>query len=554
MWRWLAVAWVGCLLAAAPGAAQAPDPADDQPYAEFAGRPMAEVRVTGLDRVPDTLVRNAIRAQPGDPYDPAVVSRDVVRLTHLGRFDAVRAEVAPVPAEGSVILTYVVTEQPLLADVRTVGNKALSDQELLDSVRLRAGDPADPFLIERGRQQIVTAYEDKGYFVAEVEIDQPLLFEQGLLIYRIREGPRVRIRGFRFEGNDNFPPRELRPNIESRPHFPLLEGGELNRAQLELDAGSLRNFYRGEGYLDAQVGRRIDIAPNEREAVVTFLIEEGPRYTVHNIRFEGVSVFPEAQLRNTIPLKRGGVWTQEKATESVRTIINLYGKLGYLDEGEADDRQGTEVAVERLFVEDRTEVDLIVRVREGKPAIVGKVTVRGNEVSKSKVVLRRVRGLTPGEPFDREGLDRTRAGLRNSSLFRDGTVTILGGPDDPVRDVLIEVDEAQTGAITFGAGISSDAGLVGAVDISQRNFDIADFPESPGEIVSGRAFRGAGQTLLINLQPGVETSRYSVSFSEPSFLESDFFFGLTGFFWEREREDYDEGRFGGSVRVGQRFG
>ncbi|MEM6755948.1 MAG: outer membrane protein assembly factor BamA [Planctomycetota bacterium] len=513
--------------------------------AEFAGRPIAEVRFEGLVLVPEALTRNAVRVQAGDPYDPETVSRDIVRLTHLGRFNEVRAEVASIETDGSVVLTYVLAEQPLLADVQTVGNKAITDQELLAAVQLRSGDPADPFLIERGQQQIVDAYEDKGYFVAEVTIDRELLFEEGILIYRIREGPRVRVRDFRFEGNDNYPAKELRPNIDSQTWFPLIRGGELNRQRLELDAGELRNFYRDEGYLDAQVGRRIDISPNEKNAVVTFVISEGQRYTVRDLRFEGLVVFPEDQVRESIALKRRAIFSQAKVDESVETIRNLYGKLGYID---------TRVGVERLFIEGTTEVDLLIQIDEGSPAIVGKVSVRGNDVSKSKVILRRVRGIDPGQPFDREGLERTRAGLRNTSLFRDGTVTILGGPDDEVRDVLIEVQEAQTGSITFGAGVSSDSGLVGAIDISQRNFDIADFPESAGEIVSGQAFRGAGQSFSINLQPGLETSRYSISFAEPAFLESDFFFSTTGFFWEREREDFDESRYGGSFGFGQRFG
>jgi outer membrane protein insertion porin family len=543
------MACVGLLLIGGGGPAWGQDAAAAEAAAagavEFAGRPIAEVRIDGLVLVDERLARNAIRVRAGDPYDPGTVSRDVVRLTHLGRFDEVQAEVEPVPDAGSVILTYTVSEQPLLADVQTVGNKAISDQDLAAAVQLRSGDPADPFLIERGQRQIVEAYENKGYFVADVTIDRELLFEQGILIYRVREGPRVRIRQFRFEGNDHIPDKELRTSIDSKTWFPLIRGGELNRDRLELDAGEVRNFYRGEGYLDAQVGRRIDISPNERDAVVTFLVNEGRRYTVRDLRFEGLGVFPEQQLRQAIPLKTSAVFSQQKVEDSIEILRNLYGKLGFID---------TEVRIERLFIEDSTEVDLLVSIHEGSSATVGKVIVRGNEVSKSKVVLRGVRGLEPGQPFDREGLERTRRGLQSTSLFRNGTVTVLGGPDDPVRDVLIEVDEAQTGSITFGAGVSSDSGLVGAIDISQRNFDIADPPESFGEIVSGRAFRGAGQTFSINLQPGLETSRYSVSFSEPSFLESDFFFSASGFFFEREREDFDEGRYGGQFGFGQRFG
>ena len=169
-------------------------------------------------------------------------------------------------------------------------------------------------------------------------------------------------------------------------------------------------------------------------------------------------------------------------------------------------------------------------------------------------MLRELRGLTPGRRFDRTGLDRSRRRLNDSPLFREATITVLGEPTDAVRDVLVEVTERNTGSITFGANISSDLGLGGAVDITQRNFDIADLPTSLSDLTSGKAFRGAGQTFDLTLSPGARNSTYSLNWSDPYFLESDFSFGVGFFLTERERADFDEQRAGGQVSLGRRFG
>ncbi|MCG8520710.1 MAG: hypothetical protein MI744_00710, partial [Pseudomonadales bacterium] len=139
-------------------------------------RPVSEIQINGLKLVPKQLILNTIRSTPGDPYSKKLVSEDITRITHLGRFSYVDAKVQP-NEEGSIVLIFNVTEEPLLADVQVIGNKALSDNELLMLVQLMPGDPADSFLIDRGRRQILSAYENKGYFVANVSVDQEQLDE-----------------------------------------------------------------------------------------------------------------------------------------------------------------------------------------------------------------------------------------------------------------------------------------------------------------------------------------------------------------------------------------
>lgn len=511
-------------------------------------RPVVEVRVLGLTEVPRSLVDNAIRVKPGDPYDAQTVNRDIVRLTKLGRFLPVEAFVEEAPG-GGVILTYKLTEQPLLRSVEIVGSKEFTPRELLDKIVLRAGDPVDPFLIERARQLIIKAYQEKGYFIADVSVDEAKLAQDRELVLTVREGPKVRVRAIRFEGNEIFSDRELLGEVKQEVYLPVLRKGNLNRELLTLDAARVRNYLRQRGYLDAQVDRRIDISPDQKSATVTFVVFEGPRYTVDRVRFSntqgGALLLPDEQLLLAMSLRPGAVFSAEKQQKSEQAIQNLYGKLGYLD---------TAVRVTRLFDPDDPKVTLDIAITQGRPYTVGKVIVRGNNLTKTKVLLREARGLTPGRRFDRTGLDLTRRRLNESPLFRDATVTILGDDADDVRDVLIEVKERNTGSISFGANLNSDFGIGAAVDINQRNFDISDTPDSWGDLISGRAFRGAGQVFDLTLSPGASNSTYSVSWRDPAFLESDYSLSLSVFLTARDRRDFDEGRKGFQVGLGRRFG
>ncbi len=510
----------------------------------LADRPVAEVRIRGMVELPEQLIRNQIRLTQGTPYDPQVVEDDIVRITHLGRFSSVQAQVQP-QANGAVVITYVVVEQPLISDIQISGNKAISQQDLLSLIKLQVGDPADKFLVDRALNQLKLAYEKAGYFATDVSYDKEQFKKSNVLKFHVREGPRVRVRQISFTGNTTFTAKQLRSKLQSDVYIPILRPGVLNRKQLDEDAARLREFYYDRGYLDAQVGRRIDLSPDQKDATVTFFIDQGRLYTVNDIRVEGNAIFSSPQIVEAMPLKVGDVFTAIQLQRSNQALIDLYGKLGFIE---------TTIQIDRLFDEKRPTVDLLVNIKEGLPYLVGTVSIRGNQLTQDKVIYRQIRGLNPGRRFDRAGLEKTKTLLRGSSLFSDAKITILGKSDDAYRDVLIEVKEANTGSLSFGAGISSDAGVLGAVDLVQRNFDIADAPESLGEFFTGKAFRGAGQYFALTLQPGNELSRYSVSFREPFLLESNFSFDTNLFFFEREREDWDEQRTGATFGLGHRFG
>lgn len=558
---WVVAAWA--LALTAPALAQpapaTPAPIDDR--SPYEGRPVSDVRFVGLKRVDPAYVRNQVRTAVGQPLTWRTVREDLRRLERLGEFSDIQADVL-VDEAGNVIVQFRVVEAPIVQDVVVVGNRQISDEEIAETlsgvISLFRGIPIDDFQIGRAQRLIEDLYRRKGFYQVQVTVDRSELETNGIVAFRVREGERLKVTAIRFEGNRAFSSKLLQTNIKTRTAG-LLQTGALDDSVLDADIATLVQFYLDRGYLDIRASRRVQPSPNGREAIVTFLIDEGQQYTVRRITASRAPearddtggpprVISEAQARGLVPFKPGDVMGRTAVRQAAEALRDAYYKMGYVDA-----RVGT---VERRDPE-APFVDVEFIVTEGRRYKTGMVYIQGNTLTQQKVVRREVT-IRPDRWLDATESRDTEERLKTSRLFDPLGVKVTIQPEDPAlpgyRDVLIEVEETDTGSLSFGAAIDSDAGLTGVINLNQRNFDIADTPDSFDELIKGRAFRGAGQTFNLAIQPGTEASIYSVSLTEPWFLDLPYSASVVGFFRTREFDQYDEERFGGRLGVARRFG
>ncbi|MCI0433719.1 MAG: hypothetical protein L0271_08715, partial [Gemmatimonadetes bacterium] len=219
---------VMALAAAPPAPAFAAQPS---PLEEVADRPIGEIRFEGLQRVARQKLLNNIRSAVGDPLDPETVRQDVNLLSRLGEFSSIDA-LAELRDDGSVALIYRVVEQPIISEVQVVGNKVISDQDLLGALPLFRRGPRDDFLIQSSVRIIRQMYRDRGHYLTTVEIDESELAETGVLLLRVIEGPRVRVKAIEFSGNERFGFKQLRAQVTTRSAIPLFRRGELNEERI----------------------------------------------------------------------------------------------------------------------------------------------------------------------------------------------------------------------------------------------------------------------------------------------------------------------------------
>ncbi len=558
----MAIAVILLFLAGPQAMAQVPGQSYRYEDESLRDRPVSRVDVIGLVRLPESEVRNNLRIAAGMPYDPQTIRDDIQRLQRLGRFGQVDAY-AEIFGDGSVGVRFMVEEQPTINAVQTVGNKLISDQDLLAVIALRPNGPRDDFLVQQSIRNIKNLYKERGHFLVEAEVDEAQLATEGIVIFKVIEGPRVKVRSVQFEGNEAFEDKVLSAQTKTRTAMFLFRRGQLDEDLLVDDVAAIDRYYRDRGYVDVRVGRRVDLSPDNREATVTFLIAEGRQYHVRHLQVKAVNaagaevppkVFAEQQLSAMLEIRPGDPFSQDRMRKSREIINDAYGILGYLDSSVRDSA---------IRVGEEPLVDVQVIVQEGAKSTVGMVRIQGNFLTRDNVIRRLVR-LQPGRPYDGREIDDARERLESTRLFNDVRVTVL--PADPslqsndpltvgeTRDTLVEVKERNTGSVNFGVAVGTDSGFLGQISLGQTNFDITDYPESFDEFVKGRAFRGAGQRFQISLAPGADVSTYSVSFTEPYLFETQNSLSLGSFYRFREYDDYDEERLNFSMGIGRRLG
>lgn len=499
------------------------------------------VEIQGLETISEGFVRRIIKTRAGQDYLRRQVQGDVRELWRTRKFVNVFADA--VVEDGQAVVTFRVREKPEILSVEIEGNKRFSDEQLFRELSFAAGSVFDRFEINRGLENLLQKYKEAGYYYAEVELDERALAAESRVIYRVTEGPRVRVREIRLVGARSYAEPRLRLKVRSQTYLWVFRKGALDEEQADRDALELQTFYRNEGFLDARVGYRLEFDEVDREDLtIVFVIEEGPRYVIQDFRFRGNSVFDEARIRTVLQLQPGDILRDETLRQDVRRIESLYGQIGYVD---------ARIITSYDFLEEPGVVVLNFDVMENKRSRFGRITIRGNSRTKDEVVRRELR-FYPGEDYDTMRAQRAERRLLDTALFNRATITPLedvGG----FREALVEVEEADTVNFLIGVGVSTDSGVLGSLTIDNRNFDLFDWPRTWGELFRGQAFRGDGQRLRFQAEPGTEVSRFRIDFTEPYLLDKPLRFDTSIYLFQRGRDSYDEERLGFIVSLGKRF-
>ncbi len=401
--------------------------------ASLAGQNVIDVQVQGHQDVPLNRIAQQIRTRPGRPFDPKQVEEDVQRLTRSRMFVDVRANYQQAP--GGLVVIFQVVERRTIKYIKFLGReKVWREKSLLNQVNMNLGDPLDPFTVEEARKKLEEFYREKGHSKVRVTLlegDQPT--DRGV-IFLLHEGPRQKIRDTEFIGNTIASDARLRTQISSKPPRFFFFKGFMDRELLAADIDKLTAYYRALGYFQARIGRELEWNEERDRVEVTFVIDEGPRFVVRNIRFMGNTKFSNEELSGDLKLESGQFFDQAKMDRDVLSIQDVYGGRGYVF---------ADVRAEPRFLEDPGQLDLVYKLEEGAQYRVGRINVHiggENPHTRQTAVLNRL-SIRPGDIADTRELRASERRLRASAIFQNNPA--LGNAPRIVFTLPDEDDEKE---------------------------------------------------------------------------------------------------------------
>jgi outer membrane protein assembly complex protein YaeT len=516
-----------------------------------AGRVIADVVPVGNRVRSAEHIVNAMHSRPGKKYDEATVQEDVRRLHATKWFTpgGVRVHTQNDPDGRVTVFVHVAELTNTVQDVQFVGVQHIGRDDLQALTGVRRGDPMNPLANELGRQALLRKYQEDGRYFASVELAEGSKPSDARVVYHVVEGPKVKVAGVRFRGNQFADAGRLKTQLMTKKQFAGFIGGTFRQQTLDADRQRLTEYYHGLGFLGVRVTPEVVRTEDLGEVTVVYHIEEGERYRVAARQIDGNKTLAADKLDPVTELKAGTWYDGRVAKADMERLKDVYGYRGYA------------VGVEQQLYEvpgspGVVRVHYQVQGDRGEPDRVGRVIIEGNEVTQDRVILNQL-DLRPGQILQYPRLEDARMRLARLGIFdaeNPPTVEVLQNElDGTYKDVRVRVQETRTGQFMVGVGVNSDAGLNGSIVLNERNFDLFRFPTSWDDFRYGRAFRGAGQELRLEAVPGTTFQRYAATFREPYLFDSQFGLTNSAYYYNRGFLEYNEDRYGGRFSLDRRL-
>lgn len=491
---------------------------------------ITEVVIEGNQIISTNTILSKMKLQKGAALAQETVNDDLKRLYATGFFQDIRINVDEMPDGYKLIV--VVDEKPVVREIVIGGFSRFKEDKLRKSFGVLEGQILDERLIKQGVEAIRKMYADKGYRFVDVDskIDINAQAKEARVTVRIIEGEKYKVKQINFEGNEAFSDKQLNKLMKTKKDK-WFNSGIFKEEYFQKDMERILLNYQKEGYLDARVSHDFEYDKDAQAIVITIAIEEGQHYVTGEIKFEGNRLFPEAEIWQKLDMLPGLTYSQYYLFQDIENIRDYYYERGYME---------ARVVPDIKLNKDTGKVDVLYQISEGDISFVEKVIIRGNTKTRDIVIRRELR-IRPGERFDGAKIQKSKQRLENLGFFEEVTFDTEPGSEPNRRNVVFRVKEKRTGELSFGGGVSSIDRFVGFAEISQKNFDLMNWPR----------FTGGGQSLSVSARVGSITQDYTISFVEPYLFNKPISLGVDLFntFRDNRNVDFDERRTGGSVTV-----
>jgi outer membrane protein insertion porin family len=507
----------------------------------------------GNRRVRNDTLRARIFSRQGDTYNEETLRRDFQALWNTQFFEDIKLRVEDSAEHAnSKVIIFEVKERPVIRRIRYDGTHSVSESDILDrfkerKVGLTVESQFDPTKIKKAQVVLSELLGEHGRQFAKItpEYERIASSNAVILIFKIEEGPKVKVGKIKFTGNHAFSDRKLiRAMRNDRPYgiplgftfIPVMSKTYDHDKLVEDIEVGIRGLYQDNGYFrvlvkdpvienvdtrNNRLGVPLILGKTDGKAVnITIPIEEGERYKMGTLKI--VSADPDKQLslkvdalKTVFPLKQGDILSVDKLRKALKEYTTVYGGYGFIDF----------TAEPEFDIDDANKViNLTLRFDEQKQYYVRRIEFSGNTTTRDKVIRRELL-IDEGSLFDKRRWEISILRLNQLDYFdrieADKAVEIKRNTKESTVDLNLKLKEKGKQSIGLNGGVSGLAGGFIGLTYQTNNF------------------LGLGETLTFSAQFGSLQRSLLFGFTEPYLFDRPISSGFTIF---ASRYSYDQAK------------
>lgn len=474
---------------------------------------------------------------------PSDETRDAInKLWAMGLFSNIKLFVEKKVAS-EIFLKIEVEELPRIESIDITGYDDISKSDIESRIGLVTGEVVSEQKLKDIEYNLRKYYESEGFSMAEVSVDKLVSSNNEARIrVKISEGNKVTVQNIKFEGNRKISSSKLRNQMETseKVWWKFWDGANLDKNILEEDKKLIINYYRENGYRDAEVADvDLKLSTDKEDVDVTVKVNEGQLYYFNDIKFSGNKLYSDTVLYERLDIKKGDIYNYTKLTtnlygnESETDISSLYYDNGYLAYSAETDET----------VVNNNKVNLQIIITENRQFRLGLITFEGNDKTKDKVIRRELYTI-PGDYFNRSNLKRSLQQLNALNYFNPEKLgQDIALENDSTVNLKYIVSERSSDQFNASVGYSGSYGFTGALGLTFNNFEITD-------PLAG----GGGQILNFTWQfgEGGTYRTFNIGFTEPWLFDTPTLLGVN-LYDTRQTYYYDVRETGAILNIGRRL-
>ena len=314
--------------------------------------------------------------------------------------------------------------------------------------------------------EINNIYQSFGYNDVKVEYSEKInkVNNTADLYFKIIEGNITKINQIIINGNKTFSADDIREIITSKTKTirNIFANNNYKPTIVERDEYNIINFYKNKGFLNVFVDTKIEYL-NSNKVNIYFTITEGEIFSLSSVKFEDKKNILNSNTFELVNKEINNFINLEKAF-SVEQIVSLKNNLSSLILN-----SGFEFFEIKTFDKiENTNVDIIFQVHPILPKYTNQINIIGNYRTLDYVIRREIE-IVEGDAIYETQIQNIKDKLSSLNLFQSINIKeeIL---DDNNINLIIEVEEKQTGTFNAGVSVGTLDGFAIVTGLRENNF------------------------------------------------------------------------------------